>query len=102
MLFQNFLQRTHLICSIGPNTHVVGRFGLFCYCIKVDPKLAEQVPLTHTFANEVASKFLATNARDPHQSTPLEPKTHVLGRFGPFCYYMKVVPKLDELVPLTL
>jgi hypothetical protein len=46
----NFSQRTHLIHSIGPKTHVLGRFGPFRYCTKVDAKLAELVPLTHKFA----------------------------------------------------
>jgi hypothetical protein len=29
------------------------------------------------------------------------PKTHILVRFGPFHYYMKVNAKLAELAPLT-
>jgi hypothetical protein len=49
-LLQNFSQRTHLIHSIGPKTHVLGHFGPFRYCTKVVAKLAEQVPLTHKFA----------------------------------------------------
>jgi hypothetical protein len=49
-LLQQFSQRTHLIHTIGPKTHFLGRFGLFRYCTKVDAKLAEQVPLTHNFA----------------------------------------------------
>jgi hypothetical protein len=36
--------------SIGPQTHVLGHFGLCCYCTKVDANLAELVPLTHKFA----------------------------------------------------
>jgi hypothetical protein len=47
---RNFLQREHLIHSIGPKTHVLGRFGLFRYCPKVDAKLAELAPLTQKFA----------------------------------------------------
>jgi hypothetical protein len=50
MLRQNFWQWTHLIHSIGPNTHVLGYFGPFCYCTKLDAKLAELEPLTHMFA----------------------------------------------------
>jgi hypothetical protein len=45
-----FSQRTHVIHSIGPKTHVLGRFGPFRYRTKVDEKLAELVPLTHKFA----------------------------------------------------
>jgi hypothetical protein len=48
-LNRNFWQRTHLIHSIGPKTHVLGRFGPFHYCPKVDAKLAELAPLTHKF-----------------------------------------------------
>jgi hypothetical protein len=47
-----FSQRTHLIHSIGPKTHVLGRFELFRYCTKVDAKLAELVQLTHEFAKQ--------------------------------------------------
>jgi hypothetical protein len=49
-LHRNFSQRAHAIHSIGPKTHVLGRFGPFRYCTKVDAKLAELVPLTHKFA----------------------------------------------------
>jgi hypothetical protein len=41
----NFRYERHQIHSIGPKTHVLGRFGLFHYCTKVDAKLAELVPL---------------------------------------------------------
>jgi hypothetical protein len=65
--------------SIGPKTHIFGRFRLFRYCMKVDAKLAEVVPLTQ---NSVG------------------PKTHVLGRSGPF-YCTNIDAKLAELAPLT-
>jgi hypothetical protein len=42
-------QRTHLIYSVAPKTHVLGRFGPFRYYTKVDAKLAELVLLTHKF-----------------------------------------------------
>jgi hypothetical protein len=51
-LRQNFSQRTHPIHSIGPTTHVLGRFGPFRYCTKVDAKMAELVLLTHKFAKQ--------------------------------------------------
>jgi hypothetical protein len=41
-----------MIRSIGPRTHVLGRFEPFRYCRKVDAKLAELVPLTHKFAKQ--------------------------------------------------
>jgi hypothetical protein len=46
----NFSRRAHLIHSIGPKTHILGRFGPFRYCMKVDAKLAELMPLTQKFA----------------------------------------------------
>jgi hypothetical protein len=49
-LRQNFLQQTHLIHSIGPKTHVLGRFGPFRNCTKLDSELAELAPLTQQFA----------------------------------------------------
>jgi hypothetical protein len=74
-----FSQREQLINSIGPKTHVLGHFGPFLSCTKVDVKLAELVPLTHE------SRC----------------KTHVLGCFRPFRYGTKVDAKLAELAPLT-
>jgi hypothetical protein len=47
-----FSQRTHPIHSIGPKTHVLGRFGPFRCSMKFDAKLAKEVPLTHKFAKE--------------------------------------------------
>jgi hypothetical protein len=47
-----FFQRTHPIHSIGPKTHVLGHFGPFHYCTKVDTKHAEHVLLTHKFAKQ--------------------------------------------------
>jgi hypothetical protein len=46
---QNFSQRTHLIYPIGPQTVVLGRFGLFYYCTNFGAKCAELVQLTHKF-----------------------------------------------------
>jgi hypothetical protein len=54
----NFSQQMHQIHSIVPQTNILGRFGPFCYCTKVDEKLAEQAPLAIHF---------------------IGPKTHVLG-----------------------
>jgi hypothetical protein len=49
-LLWHFSQRAHPIHSIGAKTHILGRFGPFCYCTKLDAKLAELAPLTHKFA----------------------------------------------------
>jgi hypothetical protein len=45
-----FSQRTHVIHSVGPKTHVLGVFGPFRYSMKVFVKLAELAALTHEFA----------------------------------------------------
>jgi hypothetical protein len=49
-LRQNFSRRTHPIHSIGPKTHILGRFRPFYYCTKVNAKQAELAPLTPKFA----------------------------------------------------
>jgi hypothetical protein len=67
----NFSQRTHPIHSIGPITHVLSRFGPFCYCRKVDAKLAELVPLTHKFAKQSRVRIFCSERT---RSTPLDPK----------------------------
>jgi hypothetical protein len=67
----NFSQRTHPIHSIGPKTHVLGRFGPFCYCTKVDAKLAELAPLTHKFAK---GSCVGIYRKERNQSTPSDPK----------------------------
>jgi hypothetical protein len=46
----HFLQRTRPIHSIGPKTQVLGYFGPFPCCSKVDAKLDELAPLTPKFA----------------------------------------------------
>jgi hypothetical protein len=46
------LQRTHPIHSIGPKSHVLGRFGSFRYCTKVDAKQHELLTLSHKFAKQ--------------------------------------------------
>jgi hypothetical protein len=49
LLNRNFWQRTHLIHSIGPKTHVLVRFAR-SDAMNVDAQLAELAPLTHKFA----------------------------------------------------
>jgi hypothetical protein len=66
-----FLQRTHLIHSIGPKTHVLGHFGPFRSSMKFDAKLAEQVPLMHKFAKESRVRIFRN---DCTRSTPLDAK----------------------------
>jgi hypothetical protein len=69
-------QRTHLIHSVGPKTHVLGRSGPFRYRTNVDAKLAELVPLTHKFAEQSCTE-ICRNGRT--RSTPLDPKLMMWG-----------------------
>jgi hypothetical protein len=75
------------------------QFKSFRYCTKVDANLAELALLTPKFAKRSCiGNFCEERTRSP----PLDPKTHVLGHFGPFRDSMKVDSKLAEQVPLTL
>jgi hypothetical protein len=70
-LRQNFSQRTQLIHSIGPNTHLLGRFAPFRYCTKVVAQRAELVLLTHKFAKR---SYVGIFHNERTRSTPLDPK----------------------------
>jgi hypothetical protein len=94
----NFSQRTYPIHSIGSKTHILGRFGPFRCCTKVDAKLAELEPLTDRFA-KWSRILIFCNPTHPIHS--IGPKTHVLGHLGPFRYCTKVDAILDEQAPLT-
>jgi hypothetical protein len=52
-------------------THVLGRFGPFHYCTKLDAKLDELAPLTHKF---VKRSCVAGFKNKRTRSTPLDPK----------------------------
>jgi hypothetical protein len=67
----NFSQRMHPVHSIGPKTHVLGRFRQFRYCTKVVVKLAELVPLSHKFAKQIRVGIFHN---EPTKSTPFDPK----------------------------
>jgi hypothetical protein len=62
---------THPIHSIGPKTHVLGRFEPFRYSTKVDAKLAELMPLSHKFAKKSRVGIFRNECI---LSTPLDPK----------------------------
>jgi hypothetical protein len=49
----------------------LGRFGPFCYCTKVDAKLAELVQLSHKFAKQSRVRIFRNECT---QSTPLDLK----------------------------
>jgi hypothetical protein len=93
---RNFSQRTYPIHSIGPKTHIFGHFGPFCYCTKVDAKLAELVPLSRKFAKQ-SRVGIFRNERT--RSTPFDPNLMFLG-FWTVLYCTKVDAKLAELLPL--
>jgi hypothetical protein len=62
---RNFSQRARLIHSNGPKTHILGRFGPFRYCPKVDAKLAELAPLTQKFAKRSSVGTFHKERTDP-------------------------------------
>jgi hypothetical protein len=64
--------------------------------MKVDAKLAEQVPLTHKF-----DKRSCVDIQRAHLIHSIGPNTNVLKRFGPFRCCPKVDAKLAKLAPLT-
>jgi hypothetical protein len=59
------------IHSIGPKTQVLGCFGPFHYCTKVDAKLAELVPLSHKFSKQSRVGIFRIECT---RSTPFDPK----------------------------
>jgi hypothetical protein len=95
---QNFSQRTHPIHSIGPKTHVFGRFRPFQYCTKVVEKLAELVPLLHKFAKQSRVGIFRNECTS---STPLTQNSC----FGAFRTVSLVhesrCKKVTELAPLV-
>jgi hypothetical protein len=93
----NFSQRMHPIYSIRAKMHVLAHFGPFRYFSKDDEKLAELAPLMHKFAKRSCVRHFSQRAHPIHS---IGPKTHVLGRVGPFRYCTKLDAKLAELAPL--
>jgi hypothetical protein len=106
----------HPIHSIGPKTHVLGCFGPFRYCTKVDAKLAEQLILTHKFSkrscvvsfrnertrstpllNEVALELFTTSAPNPFHST----QNSCFGAFRTVSLLLESRCRMAELAPLT-
>jgi hypothetical protein len=62
--------------SIGPKTQVLGCFGPFHYCTKVDAKLAKLVALSHKFAKQSRVKIFR-NERT--RSNPFDQKLMFCG-----------------------
>jgi hypothetical protein len=94
----NFPQWLHPVHSIRPKTHVLWCFRPFCYCTKVEAKLAELVPKMHKFAK---LSCVGIFHNEGTRSTPFDP-THDLGCLGPFCYCTKLDVKQPEHAPATL
>jgi hypothetical protein len=96
-LLHDSRRKSCLNSAIGPKTHILGHFGPFRYCTKVDAKLAELVPLTQSSLNKVASEFFATNALDQLHWT----QNSCFGVFRPFRCSTIVDAKLAQIAPLT-
>jgi hypothetical protein len=79
---RNFLQRTHPIYPIGPQTHVLGCFGPFRYCTNFGAKCAELVQLTHKFVQRSRVRIFH-NERT--RSTLLDSNSTFVA-FRLFCY----------------
>jgi hypothetical protein len=71
MLRQKISQRTHLIRSVGAKSHILHHFGPFRYCMKVDAKMAEPVPVMHKFAKQCRIRIFRNEST---RSTPLDLK----------------------------
>jgi hypothetical protein len=87
----------HPIHSIGPKTHVFGRFGLFRCCTKVDAKLSELVLLTHKFAKR---RYVRKFRNEGTRSTPVDPKLMFWGVSDRFVTARKSMQS-STLAPLT-
>jgi hypothetical protein len=61
----------HPIHPIGPETHVLVRFGLFSHCMKINAKRAELVQLVHKLVQRSRLGIFHT---EDNRSTPLDPK----------------------------
>jgi hypothetical protein len=77
-LRRNFSQRTHAIHPIGPQTHVLGQFGPFRYCMNFSAKRAELVQLMDRIVQRSRVRIFC-NERS--RCTPFEPKL-MFGAFG--------------------
>jgi hypothetical protein len=89
---RNFSRGMHPIHPIGPQTHVLWRFGPFCYCTNFGAKLQ----LLHNRAMKSCWNF----SQRTHLIHPIWTQTHVLGLFSLFRYYKNFGAKWAELVQL--
>jgi hypothetical protein len=79
--------------SIGPRTHVLGRFEPFRYCRIVDAKLAELVLLTHKFAKQSRVRIFHNKCA---RCTPLDPKVMFWGFAEHFVTARKSIQNLPD------
>jgi hypothetical protein len=89
--------KTHPIHAIGPQTHVLGRFGSFHYSTNFSAKRAELVKLMHKF---VQPSLVETFCNKTHLIHTIGPQTHVFGHFRSFCYWTNFSAKRTKLVQL--
>jgi hypothetical protein len=68
---RNFSHRTHPIHPIGPQTHILWRFGPFRYCKNFGAKHAELLQSMHKLMQRSHVRIFRSERT---QSTPLEPK----------------------------
>jgi hypothetical protein len=61
----NFSQWMHPIHPIRPQTHVLGRFGMFHYCTNFAAKWAELEHLMHKFASNFSQRTHLIHILDP-------------------------------------
>jgi hypothetical protein len=66
-----FLQRTHPIHPIGPQTHILEHFGQFCYSMKFGAKRAKLLQLMHKFVPRSRVRIFHNECT---WCTPLDPK----------------------------
>jgi hypothetical protein len=83
----------HPIHSNGPKIHVLGHFGKFHYCRKVDAKLAELAPLTPKIAK---SSCIGIFCNECTQSSPLDPKLMFRGVSDRFVTAQKSMQNLPN------
>jgi hypothetical protein len=75
---QNFSQRMHVIHPIGPQTHVLGCFGPFCYCTNFNAKWAKVVQLMHKFVQWSRVGIFSKETQPIH---PIGPPNSFFGTF---------------------
>jgi hypothetical protein len=90
-----FCNKTHLIHTIGPQTHVLGHFGPLHYYTNFGGKQAKLVLLMHKIVQQSRIRIFCSERTDPPHWTP---KSYDLGCFKPFHYCTNFRAKWGELL----